>query len=433
MVCLAWKIYGSHAHGLFCDQLLFISNRAAMIEETLAQLNAPPTAGEVFGYLPPIGADDVVIVSRIDRLASLMPDLTPVFHYGNSPNDPVNKPLSKMLIRPPDLFAGSGCAATTIRLSPDRVEWTSMLNLLTHPSYAAYAGEAKPLHLARSLPENCRILGSFQISDCMHRMVETRLLPWLEIFRDPGGRLEAIRQIAGILNGEIAFGLASSEENVPQAFLMAEISRTDAIAPLLGRLVSMTPWQEEVADARLQSARFNEWPGLTMYVAPKTKTVFIGTEREALRSLASRVLDGLPTRVFEARTPPFDSSAAYYARHFEYDGRYHSGCSPCENRSGRLATIYADSLLEIKTPPAMRPGDVLRTTSWRLKRGCGTRVRIEVLLPFYNSDSNSGRKPGNTSGSLPGINRNDRLPRRAISSFRCAVVLHSSAAVARLG
>lgn len=306
------QTYGEIAYSLAANWLL-ISNRASLLEETLARIETPSPAPFAFSSLPPFREDEIVLVSRLDRLTMLLPDWAAVLTYGNSPHDPMNPPMAQVLGRPSDLFAGEEPNITTLNVSPDRIELVSRLNLATHPRYAAYVGEPRPVRLARYFPEDSLLLGCLQLNDQIRDIFATRFLSLLTAFEDPTGRFEAVRQVLAQLSGEVAFGVLPSGAALPNLFLIAEVLQPESMKSLIERLVTVSAWQDEGAEPLMQFAQVTAFESFPLYVGLSDQALFLATDQAVMQKLAQRMAEKIPTQELESLTPPFDPDARVFS------------------------------------------------------------------------------------------------------------------------
>lgn len=285
----------------FAGNLLFVSNSSAMLDAALNRMATPkPLPKDIPAGL----AEKLVLVSRLDRLRALSPDLAPLL-LNAIPPEPNPRQSSEALRYPPDAFEGEEPCITTIEIGPERIEYASMYGLAAHPKYAAYMGKARRMHLAALLPEDCRLLGCVQWNEAFKGLFQKRLMSqWKP---HAGDLLDCLRPL-DTLAGESAIGIAPGGDQGARVFFLAEVPDTETLQSVAACFGTPPAWEE---DPSLPGIRFAQLAP-SLCVGIRDKVLLAANGREAMTALAHAVLTDNRTRILESRTPSIDPATEVY-------------------------------------------------------------------------------------------------------------------------
>ncbi len=287
--------------GLACcvaGNQLFLTNHVPMLKETLKRIAAPTPVRYGSTGCPASTADPIVLVTHLDRLRTLLPDLSDVLkRIVNPGQDP--QASNEALRFPNDMFTGGDPCITTFDVTQDKVEVASWLDFLAHPQYAAQMGKPRPIRLGTLLPENCQAFGCIQLTEAVKDLFRKRWIPLRSSEKDDV--IESLRSF-DFLNGEATVGLAVEGTSTPRMFLLAEISDPEAVKTFGGKLAPTASWTD---DPRTPGVQFAEFPP-NLFAGIYGNVVLIANERETCRALAETLIGKKGTPLFESRTPPID-------------------------------------------------------------------------------------------------------------------------------
>jgi len=289
------------------DHLLFVTNDVPMLRQTLARMVTPCTVRYGSAACPAGRPDEIVLLTRLDELKGLLPDLTSFLENCVNPEQDVRL-VNQAMHRPADLFAGEDPCITTLDVFEDRIELVSRLDLATHPQYAAYVGEARPIRLGTLLPEDCQAFACIQLTAAVKDLLRKR---WGPLLSDLGNRSKGVGPL-DLAAGEVAVGVSIAGTPVPRAFLLAEVAHPDTVKSLLAEVAPEAAWEE---DSRAPGAQFTQLdvrPALAGYVALCDNVVLVANDREASRVLAAAVLAEKRSRLLESLAPAVDPATGIF-------------------------------------------------------------------------------------------------------------------------
>ncbi len=292
------QTYGRLAYCIV-DGWMFVTNHVPMLMETLARTKTPTP----IPYWPARG-DEIVFITRLDRLTTLMPAQTPDFSYAIFIEGALAGEVMRAGLCPRGVFAGEDPNITTLNISEERLELISRLNLSTHPRYADYVGEPKPTRLAAFLPEECLAFASIALNDKLKDVIEKRWLPFLDPRQSNGGSFDSVKEVFGFLSNEVAVGISPGAADIPRLFLIAEVSRPDAVKSLVERIAPVTVWEDRGLGVAAQFTQLDLSPVLPMHLALAGNAVVLANDRQACKAMTQRLLSGTKTRLLESQTPP---------------------------------------------------------------------------------------------------------------------------------
>lgn len=285
---------------------LLVANTPSMMEDTLRRLATPAAQiPETFSVPPSAHDDDLLLVSRLDRLTALVPDIASVFLSDSSPNAPGNTAIERLLQHPPDLFAGTGPTILTLSIADSHVELDSRLDLSQRHAYLSHYGKPAPLRLAACLSELSWAWADLRLAEETKRSISTRWLPLLDTFDGFPPLVTAAQDILAAMGEEVAIAiLPPSPINAPNAPSMTPlpgfclVATTPTPDVLKQRLAVLAPglngaWEETTPGMRVLEYPVplytSLWCGLT------GNAFLIATEKTTLDHAAKTMSnDGKP-------------------------------------------------------------------------------------------------------------------------------------------
>lgn len=288
------------------DNSLFVTNDVPMLKQTLARMSTPCTVRYGNTACPAGRPDEIVLLTRLDRLKALLPDLTSFLKNCANPQQDVRL-MNQAMHCPADLFVGEDPCITTLDVFEDRIELVSRLDLVTHPRYAAYMGEARPIRLGALLPEDCQAFACIQLTDAVRDLLRKR---WGPLLLDLGSHSNGVQPF-DLLEGEVAVGVSTEGTPVPRAFLLAEVAYPDAVKSSIAKVAPDAAWEE---DSRVPGVQFTQLDlrSVRVYVALSGNVVLVTNDREASRTLAVAVLAEKRSRLLESLAPIIDPATEIF-------------------------------------------------------------------------------------------------------------------------
>ncbi|MCX5757831.1 MAG: hypothetical protein NTU83_04870, partial [Candidatus Hydrogenedentes bacterium] len=227
------------------DGKVLASNSLKLLKEVLARVAAPAIVRYGSVECPAEAPDELVLLSRFDKLAPLVKDLLPAVLAMNKQTAKFAETPLPSLEKSLNAMAGDDPGVTTLIWTDKKIELRSQIDNAKHPAYAELCGEAKPLRLAPLLPEATLALLSLRFNE---KAKESFRDGWLnalppEVQKDAGLAQASmyVNQAVGLIGDEITFGIAAANGGVPQAFLMASLAQPDQVKALIQMFAPMTP------------------------------------------------------------------------------------------------------------------------------------------------------------------------------------------------
>jgi len=297
------------AYAIAGDKLV-VGNSLALVKQVLGRVNAPAMVRYGTVECPASSPDEVVMLTRMDKVAPLVKDLLPAI-VASQPAMAQMPPgqldyLNKML----DSVAGDDPLVTTLEWTDKKVEFLTRCDLKKHPGLAEQAGEAQPLRLAQMLPETTQTMLSFRINSKTKEQFKTG---WMDSLppdvKSQAGVAQALT-VAGtvldLLSDEITIGIAGSAGGLPQIYLLAGLANVDQAKNLLQTYnIPMTPSEPyngvEISSLAVPSP-------LPFYVAFVENTFVLCNDQDKLKGIIDMAKAKTTSKFFSSLDPALDAA-----------------------------------------------------------------------------------------------------------------------------
>jgi hypothetical protein len=279
---------------------IFASNHAPMLKEALSLVATPPPLPVVNSEPSLYDAERIVLLTRMDKLRAMLPDLTALYQTSLGPEqDPAQ--TNDAVHYPVDAFSDQSPCITTLDVSETGIDVVSRLDLLAHPKFAEACGDASPIRLGAFLPEDCRVFFCVQWTDAGKALFNRR---WGALLPGSG----ALNTLFGSLDGEMALGIRAPENGQPQLFLIAEIADPETVREGVRLSMPDSSWEEAAEIPGVQFCPLSSGACLAL----SGNTLMLGSDRQAAGSLAAAVNEGKRSAILASRTPPIASGTPIF-------------------------------------------------------------------------------------------------------------------------
>ena len=300
------------AYAIVGDKLV-ASNSLAMLKEILARVGSPAAIRYGSPDCTAEAPDDVVALTRMDKIAPLVKELLPSIAavqpkagaMAPAQLDAINKIL--------DAFAGDDPGVTTLTWTDKKVELGTRFDLSKHPAMAEMAGEAKPLRLAPMLPDNTLVMLTLRFNDKIKENFKNSWINALppEIKKDTGvaQAMTYINQVVEMLGDELTIGVASAVGGFPQLILMAGLGNPQQTKDMIQMLAPMTPSEPHAGvDVSLLAVP----APLPIYISFPGDTVVISNDLERMKGIIDMIQAKSGSKLFASLDPPIDAAVPRY-------------------------------------------------------------------------------------------------------------------------
>ncbi len=281
---------------------LTMGNYAPLIREAAARHAVSTPCRYGTPECPARGANEIAGPVRIDRIMSLLPDVSPVFvRCLDNISETEARAWGGRFLETSRVYGGEDPALFTLAIEDGHCEARVLADLNRHRDLAATVGEARPLHLLTRIPAGTKCVWAFRFNGSDR--AEAR--KWLASLapnnpRDSG--VDTFDTLASALNDEVAVGLFD-DAGETRLFLMATIASRDTCEPALARIAPLVP---------LKDSPLFTWavsPSTTFLVALAGDTCAMATIDPAKpEAFAERFQSQESARAIETLLPGFDTA-----------------------------------------------------------------------------------------------------------------------------
>lgn len=311
---LRW--YGNEFGYCLAGSQLFAANYLPLLRETLARRSRtqrPTPATPRYGTpdCPAEAADEAVALVRIDRIMTLVPDLTPIIGaVAAEEPETLLRRQARALRSLSSVYGGADPMICTLTWTDKQFTLRARTDLARHSDLAAVMSETKPLRFARYLPTGTRFLAAFRFNNadrvqaeefirCLPPALQERLV------------VEFLKQAIPVVGDEIVLGVMLGPGSI-RPYLIASLAARDKAESLLASMAPLTP--EKDPQAPWPIFRWEISPSVPIYVAFSEDTcVMEMTDRGNLNQLGALFHPQEETAALQAIVPQLDPSTPIHS------------------------------------------------------------------------------------------------------------------------
>ena len=301
------------AYAIVGDKLV-AGNSLTMLKDVLGRLSAPATVRYGTIECPASSTDEVVMLTRMDKVAPLIKDLLPAVLSASQEAGVQAQPgqldyLNKLLYG----LSGDDPSVVTIEWTDKKLELLGRCDFAKHPGLKELAGEAKPLRLAAMLPEGTLTMLSVRLNDESKEQFKNgwmnSLPPELKNEAGVGQALTYVNSVMDVLGDEITIGIAGAPGGLPQFCVMAGLSNLEQAKTMLKLVGPMTPSEPHSGvDISLLAV-----PMLPIYIAFVENDLILCSDLEKIKGLIDLDKAKSASKLLASLDPAFDAAAPCYA------------------------------------------------------------------------------------------------------------------------
>jgi len=302
------------AYAIVGDKLV-IGNSLALLKQVLGRISTPSMVR--YGTIECLASspDEVVMLTRMDKIAPLAKELLPLIAASQSPTGQLPPGQWDYLNKSLDAFVGDDPLVTTVEWTDKKLEFLNRCDFAKHPALAALSGEAQPLRLAPMLPETALMMLSMRLNDQTKQEFKSGWMDSLppEVKSQAGVQqaLTYLNEVLEVVGDEITFGVAPGPGGVPQLYLLAGISNVDKAKTLLQTLVPAMPAMpaEPYNGVDISTLAI---PMMPFHFAFVDNTLALCVDLDKLKGIIDMVKGKTTSKLFASLDPPMDAATPRY-------------------------------------------------------------------------------------------------------------------------
>jgi hypothetical protein len=306
---------GRFAYALAGDRM-FVGGSVPMLKESLARLSKPAAIRYGTSALPSLRRDEVVFLSRMDRITECIKQIMPVLAkvQGMAPYGDMQLEALESWTK---YYTGSDPTVGTLTIfpaeetKPPMVVVRGMADISQHPGLSEMTGEIKTLRLSPSMPENTQLLFAQQLTPLMKEEFRKQWAAALPAEAQSGGQtagaLTMLNQVLDVLKDEIALGVFPTETGLPGVLLMAGLTDAEQAKKLMEGIVPTSAGEDYNGVSILNVMA--PIPMVTIRMAYVGSDLVVGTDVPAMKGAIDRLQGKTPGALFAALDPPIDAAS----------------------------------------------------------------------------------------------------------------------------
>jgi hypothetical protein len=302
------------AYAIVGDKLV-VGNSLALLKQVLGRISAPSMIR--YGTIECLASspDEVVMLTRMDKIAPLAKELLPLMAASQSPTGQLPPGQWDYLNKTLDAFAGDDPLVATVEWTDKKLEFLNRCDFAKHPALAALSGEAQPLRLAPMLPETAQMMLSMRLNDQTKQEFKSGWIDSLppEVKSQAGvtQALTNLNEVLEVVGDEITAGVAPGPGGIPQIYLLAGISNVDKAKSLLQTLVPAMPAMpaEPYNGVDISTLPI---PMMPLHFAFAENTLAICNDLDKLKGIIDMVKGTTTSKLFASLDPPMDPATPRY-------------------------------------------------------------------------------------------------------------------------
>ena len=294
------------AYAIAGDKVI-ASNSLTMLKETLARVSAPANVRYGTPECPATAPDEIVMLTRADKLAPLVKDLVPAIMSVDPSLSKYSDAQGKMLDKTLDALRSDDPLVTTLAWTDKKIELMSRVDNTKHAAVAELTGPAKPMRLAPLLPDTTLVMLSLRFNDQTKANLKdgwlNALPPDLQKEAGVAQAMNYVNNVLGLLGDELTIGIAGAQGGLPQLILMAAMGNPEQTKSFLQALAPMTPGEPHAGvDISLLAVP----APIPFYIAFPGDTLVIANDQEKLKGIIDLMQAKSASKLFASLEPPID-------------------------------------------------------------------------------------------------------------------------------
>ena len=247
-----------------CDgSRIYAANHLPLLRQTLECRATRATVRYGTEACPSDPHDVLAALVRIDQLAAMLPDVSPVIDLAIEGMPEIQTRLQGFLRDTASRSSGEDPMVCTLTCSDNHLGVRARTDLRRHPNLTETLGEVRQLRFGERLPADTRLLAAFRFSD----RDKEQALEWIrslpqEVQRQPGIRL--VEQAVLAVGDELDLGVLESPSGPALYAVMSLAQRARAEAWMTG-IAPLVPIQD--SDAATTVFRWDAVPPVPVLVA----------------------------------------------------------------------------------------------------------------------------------------------------------------------
>ena len=302
------------AYAIVGDKLV-VGNSLALLKQVLGRINAPSMVR--YGTIECLASspDEVVMLTRMDKIAPLAKDLLPLIAASQSPTGQLPPGQWDYFNKSLDASVGDDPLVTTVEWTDKKLEFLNRCDFAKHPALAALTGEAQPLRLAPMLPENTQMMISMRLNDQTKQEFKSG---WMDSLppevKSQAGVTQALtyfNEVLEVVGDEITAGVAPGPGGLPELYLLAGIANVDKAKTLFQTLVPAMPAMPAEPYNGVDISTLAV-PMMPIYFAFVDNTLVLCAGLDKLKGIIDMVKGKTTSKLFASLDPPMDPATPRY-------------------------------------------------------------------------------------------------------------------------
>ena len=302
------------AYAIVGDKLV-VGNSLALLKQVLGRINAPSMVR--YGTIECLASspDEVVMLTRMDKIAPLAKDLLPLIAASQSPTGQLPPGQWDYFNKSLDASVGDDPLVTTVEWTDKKLEFLNRCDFAKHPALAALTGEAQPLRLAPMLPENTQMMLSMRLNDQTKQEFKSG---WMDSLppevKSQAGVTQALtyfNEVLEVVGDEITAGVGPGPGGLPELYLLAGIANVDKAKTLFQTLVPAMPAMPAEPYNGVDISTLAV-PMMPFHFAFVDNTLVLCAGLDKLKGIIDMVKGKTTSKLFASLDPPMDPATPRY-------------------------------------------------------------------------------------------------------------------------
>ena len=310
------------AYAIVGDKLV-VGNSLALLKQVLGRIGAPSmsaagrqeaASGIRYGTIECLASspDEVVMLTRMDKIAPLAKELLPLIAASQSPTGQLPPGQWDYFNKALDAFVGDDPLVATVEWTDKKLEFLNRCDFAKHPALAALTGEAQPLRFAPMLPENSQLMLSMRLNEQTKQEFKTgwmdSLPPEVKSQAKVTQALTYFSEVLEVVGDEITVGAAPGPGGIPQLYLLAGVGNVDQAKSLLQTLMPAVP-AEPYNGVGISTLAI---PMMPLHFAFVENTLALCNDLDKLKGIIDMVKGKTTSKLFASLDPPMDPATPRY-------------------------------------------------------------------------------------------------------------------------
>lgn len=233
------KVHGPYAYFFAGDKVVLGS--AGLVKGIAARVDKPAKISYGSAECPAASDTEIVALVHGKRFFPLFEKALPAFRI----DDELRPAIEEAVKQAAGIFSSDEPLVVSLGVGSQGADLQARIDGAANPGIKAYAGEAKPLRLAKWLPENTLAMISWRFNEVDKKRLIDSVLPAIAAARGEGAnQVQIAKQVVEQIGDEITIGLAAADQDFPSLFAMVSLAKPDETKMLLQMLVPAMPGEK---------------------------------------------------------------------------------------------------------------------------------------------------------------------------------------------